>query len=211
MRCLLLWAVACLATVASVGGCGTVEHHAVDSSPGSNAARTATLTVDPRYSSLPFDTTFTKRWNGANDGTAYEPCTALSNEEFADLGVSPDSVSDAAGTDGQTARGCKWHYGDSASGSRWVVIQIVGNSSGLAAEKRRVAAPANRWLPDLNLGGRPVGVHFREAGGNCETYVQSGAAAVSTIVTTHDDRAAASEICDRAIAFTKATIHKIPH
>lgn len=159
---------------------------------------------------LPFDTNFPNRWNSANDGSAYEPCNAL-RVDLVELGIDPDSVSDAAGTDGQTARGCEWRYLDDSPVAHWTVSQVVGNSSGLAREKARVSGNADVWLPDLRIGGRTVGVHFVKAGGDCDTYVQSGKAAVSTIVVTLDTDVPVSEICDRAIAFTSATIDKIPH
>lgn len=198
-----------LAVAAALGACAMSTERPVH--PGGDSVSAANSASDSRYRTLPFDTTFTKRWNAANDGTDYEPCTALSREVLMSVGVDPDSVLDAAGTDGQTARGCKWQYADPGRRDRWVVIQIVGNSPGLAVEKRSVSSSADRWLPDIGIAGRVVGVHYREFGSMCETYVQSGSAAVSTIVTTHDELAESNEICDRAIAFTRATIDKIPH
>lgn len=167
--------------------------------------------VGGRSKELPFDTSFSRRWNSANDGSDYEPCTALGADDLVALGIDPGSAKDGAGTDGQTARGCEWRYRGTSPGDHWTVSQIVGNSPSLAQEKRRISGSADVWLPDLTIGGRPVGIHFVKSGGDCDTYVQSGRAAVSTIVVTLDTSVPVREICDRAIAFTKATIDKIPH
>lgn len=160
---------------------------------------------------LPFEPSFSRRSNSANDGTDYEPCVAVGPRDLAALGVDPYSVRDAAGTDGQTARGCLWRYADLVSEAGWTVSQIVGNSPSLAHAKRKASGTHDAWFPDLDIHGRTVGVHYLTTGGDCDTYVQSGKAAVSTIVVTLDPGVPVSEICDRAIAFTKATIDKIPH
>lgn len=207
-RAPLVRLVAMTAYCLAVTSCAHVESSGRDHSKSALIHSTAAGVAETHE--LPFDTTLTQRWNGANDGTTYEPCTALSPGGLFALGIVPDSVADAAATDGQTARGCSWKYVGSV-GDHWTVSQIVGNSPSLEHEKKRASTSVDEWLPDVNIGGRIVGVHHLIIGGDCETYVQSGKAAVSTIVVTLDTGVPVSEICDRAIAFTRATIDKIPH
>ncbi len=67
------------------------------------------------------------------------------------------------------------------------------------------------WLPDILIDGRVVGVHRFTNGANCDTYVQSGMAAVNTMVIHHGSpHPAPEEICAKAIEFTRATIGKMP-
>ncbi|MBM7366940.1 hypothetical protein JOC45_001632, partial [Gordonia hydrophobica] len=61
------------------------------------------------------------------------------------------------------------------------------------------------------VGSRTVGVHYTTSGFYCATYVQSGAAAVDTMVTAlGQPHPPPSQICDRALEFTRATIAKMP-
>lgn len=201
----VLWpATFLLATSLLFAACG----RSIDSGHTNDPSVATRTSGESRYESLPFDSTFTKRWNSANDGTDYEPCVAASAQILSDLGVDPTSVRDAAGTDGQTLRGCDWEYrGD--GGARWTVSQIVGDSEGLASYKRRYQA--GHWRDDLDLAGRTVGVIEEPDFGNCGTYVQSGASGVHTIVF-HRGRPhpATDEVCERALAFTRATIGQMP-
>ncbi|MCK0439856.1 DUF3558 domain-containing protein [Gordonia alkaliphila] len=158
---------------------------------------------------LPFSSTFTDRWNEANNGSQYEPCTALVPSELGSVGVDSGSVRDAAGTNGQTLRGCTWDYRATADGQRWAVSQTVANSSGLAAYKEKYSM--DHWMEDLTVYGRVVGVTDSPDLGECMTYVQSGQAGITTLVIHHrPPHPPVSEVCDRAIAFTKATIDKMP-
>lgn len=93
----------------------------------------------------------------------------------------------------------------------WQLTQIVGNSPNLVSEKELKSSRLNTWLPDRVIGGRQVGVHFLNGLQSCDTYVQSGGAAVSTIAA-YSGRGTVpqTEICDRALAFTAATISKMP-
>lgn len=165
--------------------------------------------VDDSGKRLPFDTLHHHRWNAANSGTKYEPCTALSVGELDKLGVEPTSVRDAAGTDGQTLRGCIWDYSGNSVVGPWRVSQFVGNSPSLAADKISKAGASNIWLADRRFDGRTVGVRSASDGYSCATYVQSGRAAVDTIVSVVG-KVPPSEICDRALEFTRATISKMP-
>ncbi|MEZ5210681.1 DUF3558 family protein [Gordonia sp. (in: high G+C Gram-positive bacteria)] len=167
--------------------------------------------TDARGRHLPFDTKHPHRWNGGNNGTTYEPCTDVGSKELVALGVDASTVRDAAGTDGQTLRGCVWIVRSSDGGSDWSISQIVGNSPTLAMDKRRKSTPIDVWLPDVNLDGRVVGVHRTRSGLNCDTYVQSGGAAVNTIALhLGSPHPAPEEICAKAIEFTRATIGKMP-
>lgn len=80
----------------------------------------------------------------------------------------------------------------------------------LDEDKARKSADFDVWLPNLLIDQRTVGIHRTEGYGDCATYVQSGGAAVDTIVSVHGADPLPSEICDRAIAFTRATIDKMP-
>lgn len=184
---------------------------AADSVPSASA--TSTLReirqVDDAGRPLPFRTKFPDRWNRANNGTAYEPCTALSEPSLERLQVVASSVRDAAGTNGQTLRGCEWEYRSVPGRGPWHVSQIVGNSPSLAHDKTMKSAPTDVWLPDEHVRGREVGVHYTTSGRYCATYVQSGRAAVDTIVSVVG-KVPPSEICDRALEFTRATISKMP-
>lgn len=159
---------------------------------------------------LPFDTTHSRRWNSSNDGSSYEPCTALSDAELQRLGIDPDSVRDAAGTNGQTLRGCNWRSAG-PDGRKWSVAQIVGDSADLASDKARNSSSADIWMSDVVIAGRTIGVHRMSGDRDCDTYVQSGGAAVNTIVMAHGlPRPPVEEICAKALEFTRATIGKMP-
>ncbi|MFT3663300.1 MAG: DUF3558 family protein [Gordonia sp. (in: high G+C Gram-positive bacteria)] len=159
---------------------------------------------------LPFDTVHPNRWSEANGGSEYEPCTALSSVELAELEVDASSVRDAAGTDGQTLRGCVWKYSSSAV-KGWTVSQIVGNSRGLDFDKRLKSVSADIWMPDIVIEGRIVGMHRLQGGFDCDSYVHSGRAAVNTIVMKSSSSSAnPGEICARVLDFTRATIRRIP-
>ncbi|QKT06740.1 DUF3558 domain-containing protein [Gordonia sp. X0973] len=159
------------------------------------------LAPTPPVGSVPFP----NRLNPGNDGTSYEPCSVSANEVIS-LGWSPTSKRDAATVDKQTARGCIWH--DAQLGSVWSVSQIVGNSPSLDAY--RTSHPHFTWLPDVTINGRTIGVHLMGPS-TCATSVQSQRAGVSTIVSYNRVPAPpTSQICDRAIAFTRATISQMP-
>ncbi|QRY63557.1 DUF3558 family protein [Gordonia sp. PDNC005] len=167
--------------------------------------------IDDNGLRLPFSTVHSRRWNAANDGTTYEPCTALAATQLEAHGIDPHSVKDAAGTNGQTLRGCSWDYVGDIRTEHWMLSQIVGNSTGLANDKRMKSTTRDIWLDDQTADGRTVGLHAIAPNIQCDTYVQSGKAAVTTLVM-HIGRAEQplSALCDRAIAFTRATIGRMP-
>lgn len=163
--------------------------------------------VDDMGRRLPFTTAHRNRWSSANDGTSYEACTAIGNSELRSLGFDAASVRDAAGTDGQTIRGCAWISNDRA----WQISQVVGNSDSLAEDRARNSTAADTWLADVPIDGRLVGVHHDTTGWSCDTYVQVEKAGAYTLVT-HSMRPHPSieEICAKALEFTEATIGKMP-
>ncbi|WP_432211714.1 DUF3558 family protein [Gordonia aichiensis] len=178
---------------------------------GGPVTRSGVRQVDDAGKKLPFETDHQRRWNRANDGTPYEPCTALTDGELYDNGVDARSTRDAAGTDGQTLRGCRWKFMVRNNDRGWSVSQFVANSPSLAADKQRYSLADDIWLQDAVLDGRTVGIHRTATLSDCDTYVQSGAAGVHTLVMyIGPTPPPPSEICDRAIAFTRATISKMP-
>ena len=194
-----------------VVGCSQEGYATVTTHTSTAEDNTGTRQVDDAGNRLPFDTQFERRWNPGNDGSPYEPCTALGDYQLGKLRIDPDSVADAAGTSGQTLRGCKWRYVRSDPHDRWNLSQFVGDSPGLATSKERRSGGINQWLPDEVISGRQVGVHIYTTGDQCDTYVQSGQASVITMVTHYGrPQPPISEICDRALAFTRATIDKMP-
>lgn len=196
-----------------VSGCET-SGSAVSESRESTAEKAASQSysevrqVDDAGRRLPFKTYFPDRWSTNNDGTDYEPCTAIQNDLLERLNLDPGSVKDVAVANHQTARGCQWRYRNQAFAQ---VSQHVGNMNGgvtgIAQYKTRNRD--FRWFPDQVIGGRTVGV-FTSSVDTCDTILESGTAFVFTDVilgTTGDD---VSENCRRALAFTRATIDLIP-
>ncbi len=147
------------------------------------------------------------RLNAGNDGTTYEPCDAPSTEELLSVGIDPASVKDVAVQGGQTARGCVWRLSDPTARD-WFVSQAVADSDSLADF---VANQSTfRWRPQLAIGDRKLGV-FEMSASDCGTYVQVERAGVTTLVQfTSTPAPPIDEICSRAIAFTRATIDKMP-
>ncbi|WP_353507229.1 DUF3558 family protein [Gordonia sp. ABSL1-1] len=159
---------------------------------------------------LPFQTAFPNRWSANNDGSPYEPCTALSEDMLLRAGMVPASAMDAAVADGQTARGCVWRVG---SGHKGTISQIVGNltdpQDGLTGYKR-LNSSGIEWFADTRVDGRTVAVGSSSSA-HCLAVVQSQRAIVATIARMVAlDRPPVPQICERAIAFTRATIDQIP-
>lgn len=199
---------ACI-SVATVG-CAPATDVLQVSSPKS-FTREAIRQTDDQGRRMPFETKHDRRWNRANDGSPYEPCTALSSLELHSLGVDASTVRDAAGTNGQTLRGCRWNALSTGRPIPWSISQFVGNSEGLADDKKRRSTAIDVWFDDVVVEGRVVGVHRMRDGFTCDTYVQSGRAGVSTLVVhLGPTLPPPAEICDRALEFTRATISKMP-
>ncbi|WP_157226625.1 DUF3558 domain-containing protein [Gordonia soli] len=173
--------------------------------PQSSALRLEPRQTDDQGRTLPFRTNFKHRWNSSNNGSTYEPCTSVTNVVQSKLGFIPNSARDSATVDGQTARGCRWRYPDSA----WTISQAVGNSPSLSSYKA-LNSTAIDWLADIVIDGRPVGVATDPSAG-CTTYVQSGGAGVVTVASyIRLPTIPTSQICGRAISLTAATISQIP-
>lgn len=175
----------------------------------------STVSADPRQvddagRALPFVTPFRNRWNSNNDGTPYEPCTAVSRDVLLEAGLLPETVEDVAKSDFQTARGCRWTFQDdgksSLSQSAANLAQPESGISGYKAKNARVM----RWYPDEEIEGRRVVVGSLTPMG-CAASVQSGDALVgTTIVRIGAHKPPIEQICERAIEFLKATINRIP-
>ncbi|WP_419717497.1 DUF3558 family protein [Gordonia malaquae] len=167
--------------------------------------------VDDRGVRLPFTTKHSQRWNTANDGTEYEPCTGVQLRDLSRLNIDARSVRDAAKTNGQTLRGCIWTYEETGTDIPPSISQTVGNGKGLDAAKARRSGPQDSWLDDILIASRRVGIHVYSFEGYCATYVESGTATViSTASHSGTHPLNREQLCERAIAFTKATIDRMP-
>ncbi|MFT4126634.1 MAG: DUF3558 family protein [Gordonia sp. (in: high G+C Gram-positive bacteria)] len=165
-----------------------------------------TRQTDAHGRPLPFRTEHPQRWSDLNNGTDYEPCTALTMAEIHALDVDPDSVRDAAIANHQTARGCIWRLRNSAGGG---LVQALGNDLPLQQYKAKRAVVVD-WQPDIVINGRTVAVGHGLGDTECHTEVQSGTAIITTTVSIPTDTPPIDEICARAIAFTRATIVHMP-
>ncbi|MET2979418.1 DUF3558 family protein [Gordonia polyisoprenivorans] len=192
----------------TLSSCSNSEHinRPVDSIARSTTAPAPTTRqTDANGVSLPFKTKFTHRWNSNNDGTLYEPCTAVNAEVLSKFNLSAQTARDVALADQQTARGCDWETeGDPFSS----ITQSVGNAPSLTEYKARQSGHM-KWLPDVELANRSVAVGIITSG-ECTTYVASGTAVVATSATFHIDLPPEDQVCAKAIAFTAATINKMP-
>ncbi|UEA60887.1 DUF3558 domain-containing protein [Gordonia otitidis] len=161
---------------------------------------------DDSGQNLPFATRFPRRWNSGNDGTPYEPCTAADSTLLETAGLQASSVKDAASVDFQTARGCTWDYKDYELAS---LSQTVGDSRGLDVYKQNRRTDTT-WLGDIEVSTRPVALGVSRDETGCGTYLESGNSIVATSALFIYKPPPISEICDKAIAFTRATIDQMP-
>jgi hypothetical protein len=187
-------------------GCG-VE---VTGTPAVPAATTLSTTAATATTGtpipLPFETTFPDRWNGANDGSPFEPCVAFSDSELVRFRIDPATIEDAAIVNGQGIRGCRWLMPDLFS-----ISSLVTNSDSL--NSYRDGTKENNWRANLEVNGRVVGLFATEHGvsSTCSTYVQSYSAGVVTnVVTSTSTEGQAIDACKLAEDFTRAYIDKIP-
>ena len=158
---------------------------------------------------LPFDTEFPDRWSSNNDGTSYEPCTQVSEEVIRRFGLNVESVSDVAGSNFQTARGCQWSY---LNNELSFMSQFVGNldqpQGGLSAHKEDYSSTT--WHPDIEIKGRRVSIGST-APSDCAAYVQSGKSVVITnVVLIEQNPPTLDAVCASAADFLRATIDEIP-
>ncbi|WP_353507228.1 DUF3558 family protein [Gordonia sp. ABSL1-1] len=208
----LWWAVSALAA-ALLCSC-SVPGEPVAQPPGALSSSPVSVPpsvrqFDDQGRMLPFRTDFPNRWSEGNNGTPYEPCTSVMPDALRELGIAPDSVADAASVNYQTLRGCKWKLIGSRFGS---AHQIVGNAPSANPTLdgyKTLNSAVFHWHPSRTISGREVLVSSL-GGDNCSTHVLSGRAIVTTSILVGTTPAEVDGICERAIAFTRATIDQIP-
>ncbi|MCM3894057.1 MULTISPECIES: DUF3558 family protein [Gordonia] len=199
---------ACLFTLSS---CYSVDgqpraEFSPTSSIGATPSTNTIRQTDDHGRSLPFSTKFPRRWSNGNDGTTYEPCTAATESILIANSLDPRSARDAAAADHQTARGCMWSLSDRNLAS---LSQFVGNQPDLDTYKQ-MNAQFVTWRADISMSGRRVAVSTTPSIPECTTFVRSGDAIVVTDLSISIDAPPINEICDKAIAFTRATIDQMP-
>ncbi|MDJ0455337.1 DUF3558 family protein [Gordonia amicalis] len=186
------------------------EPSAAPSVPQSSVAAPSIRQTDDEGRTLPFENPFPNRWSANNDGSAYEPCTQISEALIREFGLDPQSIEDVAASDFQTARGCSWTFNDDGRSS---LSQAVGNltpaAQGLDGYKRFNAA-GTTWYPDIEIDGRRVLVGSI-ASGECTQIVRSGdAAVVTTITRVGFDRPSTVDVCRTVEQFVRSTLPGIP-
>lgn len=198
------WQVIGMVTVSlAASGCSFVPAPSI---PSSSVVSDSTR-ADPTVSVSGIQQSFRRRTNPGNDGSTYEPCDALSVQAAKSLGIDPSSIKDTAVVDGQTARGCFWRYSPPESRNLFLT-QSVSNSPSPTAYKSKQRT--NTWRADMTIESRAISV-FETSTNTCGTYVQVERAGVITVAQfTSTLSPPIDEICDRAIAFTRATIDKMP-
>ncbi|MGV9827881.1 DUF3558 family protein [Gordonia sp. NPDC003429] len=197
----------CSCIAASVSGC-SAQGTPVAQTAG-KMATSSPVTIrqtDDNGRPLPFRTTFPDRWNSGNDGTTYEPCTSVPESTLLEFDLDPQTASDAAAANFQTARGCDWHYSDRPLAT---LSQFVGNSHSLDVYKKRQSV-ITQWFPDQSIAGRRVAVGKFTSPDLCMAVVTSGRSSVITQVTIPLDTPPIADICAKAVDFTRATIDQIP-
>lgn len=197
----------------ALSSCSTTGVAVPSTAPSSwdrTPARPTIRQTDEVGRALPFKNQFPNRWSINNDGTTYEPCTAVEPNTASQFGLIPESVRDVAASDFQTARGCKWKFRDDGKSS---LSQAVGNlmqpEKGLTGYKQQYSATME-WLPDIDVHGRRAIVGSTMPS-ECTVYVESGAAIVGTGVTRFGaEKPPLNDTCESAISFLRLTIGNIP-
>ena len=184
---------------------------AVDGSPTATTDSVTTSTpqsirqTDARGVRLPFTTTFPDRWSSGNDGTTYEPCTALTSTELRAAGLDPSTAEDAAVVNHQTVRGCIWYFtGGSESGT---LSHATGNMP--TFEQNMEDRDQYQVSYDITLNGRHVLVDSIDAAA-CMTTVKSGRSPVLVRVSKLFKPIGREAVCKRAIDFTRLVIDRMP-
>ncbi|WP_396349824.1 DUF3558 family protein [Gordonia amicalis] len=196
--------------ITSCSTTGVAVPSSATSSLGHTSEQPNIRQTDDAGRSLPFENQFPNRWSINNDGTTYEPCTAVEPNTASQFGLIPDSVRDVAASDFQTARGCKWKFRDDGRSS---LSQAVGNlmqpENGLTGYKQQYAATVE-WRPDIEIQGRRAIVGSTMPS-ECTVFVESGAAIVGTGITRFGaEKPPLDDICESAISFLRITIGNIP-
>lgn len=207
-RVVLIVVAFCLSVVACDEAGSPVAERSRSSHPAESAPRTQPIRqTDDAGRRLPFTTRFPNRWSANNDGTRYEPCTAVTNSELLSFELDPNSVRDVAAADHQTARGCRWSYQADRLTS---LAQYLGNLEGSGATDLASYKHVNsnwHWLADESIDGRTAAIETIGRD-ECSTYLVSGRAVVVTAVALRNSESGV--VCERALAFTRATIARIP-
>lgn len=200
---------AVLASLILLTGCVATDGYPIMSAESTSGQATSGFPsnqirqADDNGKALPFVTDFANRWNANNSGTSYEPCTTPTDTSLRSFGLDPSSVKDAAWVDGQTVRGCAWRFSSSQQGE---LSQIVGVRESLDQFRSELAGPLN-FRKDITVDGRRALVYSDDV--SCNTRLISGTAAVTTAVV-FPGGAATDPLCDKAIAFTRATAPSMP-
>ncbi|QHN25807.1 DUF3558 domain-containing protein [Gordonia pseudamarae] len=204
----LLPLVACLAVVCALSACATPGEPIPTSEPATSEPVTSTPApirqTDDRGKPLPFTTRFPDRWSANNNGTSYEPCTALNDAELTSLGLNPTTVRDVALANHQTARGCIWKYFGKSMGG---ISQSTGNRPTFEYE-----LTDREWYIrsyTTTIGGRLAIVNYWKQF-SCFTIVKVENARVTTTANRVLTPTPEAELCNLAIEFTKLTIPKMP-
>ncbi|MGV9669225.1 DUF3558 family protein [Gordonia sp. NPDC003504] len=192
--------------LALVSGCGDPTELSESSAVPTMVTTELIRQTDDVGNELPFRTSYPNRWNNLNDGSSYEPCTALTSQQLASLELIAESAADIALADRQTARGCKWEFSDLRLAH---ISQIVGNGPDLPTYKSKQASTV-QWQPDSEIAGRSVAIGTEPSSNSCTAYVRSGTAIVATGAAIPINPPPTPEICAKALAFTRATIDKMP-
>ncbi|MBD0020326.1 DUF3558 domain-containing protein [Gordonia pseudamarae] len=200
--------VACLAVICALSACSTPGEPIPTSDPATSRPVTSTPApirqTDDRGKPLPFTTRFPNRWSANNNGTSYEPCTALNDAELTSLGLDPTTVEDAALANHQTARGCIWKYFGKFMGG---ISQSTGNRPTFEYELTDTEWYIRSYT--TTIGGRLMIVNYWNWA-SCFTIVKVENARVTTSVTRSLTQTPEAELCNLAIEFTKLTIPKMP-
>ena len=188
-------------------GCAVTGVPVATPEPASPSTQTPTIRqTDNARQRLPFDTQFPDRWSSNNNGTPYEPCTAVSADTLRRFNLDPTTAKDAAVANHQTIRGCDWEFVDTRSDS---LVQTVGNGPSLG-EYRAKNESAFIFLPDTTVNGRRVLRFAIGESSECSAAVQSGTAQVITTVFVFENEPPRDQLCEIPVNFLRATIDKIP-
>ena len=178
-----------------------------EDSTGATATSTTVRQTDDAGNRLPFDTAFPNRWSINNNGTPYEPCTAIPEETVLSFKLDPKSVRDVAVADHQTVRGCRWVFSDNPANS---LGQAVGNGEPSLAQYRHRQREVYEFLPSIEIAGREVLRYRTPNTSECSASIKSRDAQVFTTVLMFRDTPPVDQLCEIPVNFLRATIDRIP-
>ncbi|MCB1295305.1 MAG: DUF3558 family protein [Gordonia sp.] len=190
----------CMPSGCSVDGSPTATVDSRVGVPGSSIRQT-----DARGVALPFVTPFPDRWSTNNDGTTYEPCTALTDAELGDAGLDPATAMDVAVANHQTARGCIWYFHGGPDAG--LLSHATGNRPTFEQDMKD-----RGWYEvsyDISIKGRLVLVDSRDTT-DCMATVKSGKSPVIVGTSKLFKPIGREAVCQRAIDFMKRVIDRMP-